>query len=461
MSFNFQGFIFNQFVLLFLTIGLGNLFGKLKIKSFSFGLTGSLFVGLVIGAFLTLYASGVEGSDRALEIIQSQIVNGNITSMALMIFITATGLMASKSVGYAIKNFGKQFLVLAVLIPFVGFATTVIGGKISGLNVDQVNGSYVGALTSSAGLGSALDSAGQSSARMTEGYEQLPDAGKEHVLNIINTVNQRNADLTGSNYEEKTLSNSPTITDEEASLYTNERDANIGIGYSISYPFGVLAVIIGVNLIPVLAGINVEKEKELYFAQKKSLSKNTEDNEEAPVFFDFAAFSLTAFLGYLLGQITINLGPLGEFSLGNVGGGVIVGLILGSLGKVGPLNFTMNSKFLNSFRNYFLSLFLAGTGLNYGYVVYDALTGSGIQIVIVAFTIAAVSIVAGFIVGRYLFKMNWVMLSGAITGGMTSAPGMGAAIEAVGHEDASIGYAATQPIATLCMVFFSLLLYYI
>lgn len=37
------------------------------------------------------------------------------------------------------------------------------------------------------------------------------------------------------------------------------------------------------------------------------------------------------------------MGPLGTFSLGSIGGAIIVALILGSIGKIGPINFRMDS----------------------------------------------------------------------------------------------------------------------
>jgi Predicted permease len=59
MDFNVVACAFNPLVLLFLTMTLGNLFGELKIGKFKFGITGTLYVGLVIGYFLTQYAAGV------------------------------------------------------------------------------------------------------------------------------------------------------------------------------------------------------------------------------------------------------------------------------------------------------------------------------------------------------------------------------------------------------------------
>ncbi|MHB9334504.1 aspartate-alanine antiporter-like transporter, partial [Fusobacterium polymorphum] len=45
------------------------------------------------------------------------------------------------------------------------------------------------------------------------------------------------------------------------------------------------------------------------------------------------------------------------------------------------------------------------------------------------------------------------------TGGMTSAPGLGAAIDALDCDEPAISYGATQPLATLCMVIFSIIIH--
>ena len=207
---------------------------------------------------------------------------------------------------------------------------------------------------------------------------------------------------------------------------------------------------------------DVEKEKEKYFAQKKIDLSNVKDSEKntiPEVKMDFVGFSIAAFLGYFLGSIKIAMGPLGTFSLGSIGGAIIVALILGSIGKIGPINFRMDSVVLGKMRTYFLSIFLAGTGLNYGFRVVEAVTGDGIMIAVVSALVAILSVLFGFLLGHYVFHVNWTLLSGAITGGMTSAPGLGAAIDALDSDEPAISYGATQPLATLCMVIFSIIIH--
>jgi len=81
------------------------------------------------------------------------------------------------------------------------------------------------------------------------------------------------------------------------------------------------------------------------------------------------------------------------------------------------------------------------------------------MIAVVSALVAILSVLFGFLLGHYVFHINWTLLSGAITGGMTSAPGLGAAIDALDCDEPAVSYGATQPLATLCMVIFSIIIH--
>ena len=49
IKFDIVGIALNPFVLMFVTVALGLLFGKIKFGKFSFGTSGAMFVGLAIG----------------------------------------------------------------------------------------------------------------------------------------------------------------------------------------------------------------------------------------------------------------------------------------------------------------------------------------------------------------------------------------------------------------------------
>ena len=56
MSAMINSVLTNQFFLMFLAIATGLLIGKIKIGSFSLGVSGGIFTGIVIGYFVTKWA---------------------------------------------------------------------------------------------------------------------------------------------------------------------------------------------------------------------------------------------------------------------------------------------------------------------------------------------------------------------------------------------------------------------
>ena len=207
-------------------------------------------------------------------------------------------------------------------------------------------------------------------------------------------------------------------------------------------------------------GINIDKEKAKYYEEMGNEKEEKTDSNIKEVSLDIVAFFFAAIVGYFIGSVEIYLGPqLKYFSLGSTGGVLIAALVFGHIGKIGPLHFRMNSKILGAIREVSLCLFLAIVGLRYGYETVISLTGTGAYLALVSFVCGTVALLIGFAVGRYVFKLNWIILSGALCGGMTSTPGLGAAIDAAKSDDVAAGYGATYPFALIGMVLFTILLH--
>lgn len=66
--------------------------------------------------------------------------------------------------------------------------------------------------------------------------------------------------------------------------------------------------------------------------------------------------------------------------------------------------------------------------------------------------------VIGFVLARVLWDLDWISTVGVITGGMTSTPGLGAAINSTGTEEVAAPYGATYPVALFAKVVFAKLL---
>ena len=190
MQFDVVGFIFNSLVLLFFTMTLGNLFGDIKFRKFNFGITGTLFIGLFVGYFLTKYAVTIpEGSkhiSKAQNILKGNIIDNSIMNLSLLIFIVGTGLLAAKDMKYAITKFGKQFVIIAIFIPFVGAVFSYgFSQVLNNMSPYQITGTYTGALTSSAGLAAATESSEAESRQSATNFQDLNESGTHSVHSVI------------------------------------------------------------------------------------------------------------------------------------------------------------------------------------------------------------------------------------------------------------------------------------
>ena len=275
-------------------------------------------------------------------------------------------------------------------------------------------------------------------------YDNLPEVRKIKILQIFNSDNDINV----------------KITDNQKNSFVNSAAAGVGTGYAVAYPFGMLMVILAITIIPKIFRINIAKEKEQYFAELDQMRKGVAKNELKPVPFDLKSYILICFVGYLTGMVEIYLGSaIGYFNLGSIGGVLIVSIVFGYIGKIGPFVFRMDSKILGIIRDISLSCYVGMIGLSYGYQVIRALFGAGLYIVLYSIAISTSCILIGFILGRYVLRINWVVLSGAICGGMTSTPGLGIAVDFIGSDEPAAGYAASYPSAIAGMVIFTVIMY--
>lgn len=185
MQFNLTAWIMNPFVLMMITVFLGMLFGRIKFGKFTFGVSGCLFVGLIIGWWVYRLASTLpktaSGYKEALQVIKSGVINKGFFTLFLILFIAAVGLLAAKDIGVIIKKYGSKFIILGFLLTFVGAITTYgMALILPGISSYEVTGVYTGALTSSPGLAAALESAREHSSQLVENYDSLSERKKRN-----------------------------------------------------------------------------------------------------------------------------------------------------------------------------------------------------------------------------------------------------------------------------------------
>ena len=220
-------------------------------------------------------------------------------------------------------------------------------------------------------------------------------------------------------------------------------------GYGIGYLYGVLGVVLFVQIMPKLLKVNIEEERASFVAANTIQVKSDDKKRFKVDEFGFFSFFFTVALGMAIGAIKIPISETSYFSFGSSGGTLIAGLIVGHFGRIGKIDMKITKQTLNFFRELGLILFLVGAGIpggvrfvssfNWIYIVYGII-------------MATVPMIVGFVLGKYVFKLSIFNNLGSITGGMTSTPALGSLISVAGTDDVASAYAATYPIALVLIV---------
>lgn len=170
------------------------------------------------------------------------------------------------------------------------------------------------------------------------------------------------------------------------------------------------------------------------------------------------SLSFILLLGVGLGMIPIPLPGLGTITLGVAGGPLFAALIIAHFGKIGPIQARYFQPSNQVVRDIGLALFLAGAGTTAGQGLVEVVQREGLNLVIGGSIITLTPIVAGYVIGRWAFRLSVVHSLGALCGGMTSTPGLGALNQITDSEEASITYAAAYPFALIFVAVASQLL---
>ncbi|MGV6846340.1 MAG: aspartate:alanine exchanger family transporter [Lutibacter sp.] len=166
---------------------------------------------------------------------------------------------------------------------------------------------------------------------------------------------------------------------------------------------------------------------------------------------DFLPISFGIILGIFVGKISLNFGGF-SFGLGLTGGILLTALILGRVGKTGPIMWTMTGAANQILRQFGLLFFLAAVGTSAGKNLEATLANYGFELFIYGVLITLIPMILTVIVSKIFLKMNVLTLLGTLTGGMTSTPGLAAVDNMVDTEAPAVAYATVYPIAMVLLI---------
>jgi putative transport protein len=166
---------------------------------------------------------------------------------------------------------------------------------------------------------------------------------------------------------------------------------------------------------------------------------------------DILPIALGILIGVLLGKINIAFGSF-SFNLGLTGGVLIAALVLSRIGRTGPVLWTMTGAANQLLRQFGLILFLATIGTHAGASIVETFNKYGAELFLYGSLITLIPMLFAGLAGKYLLKMNVLSLLGAISGSMTSTPGLAAADSMTDTNAHSIAYATVYPVAMVLLI---------
>ena len=388
---------------------LGYLLGRITIKGISLGDAGVFIIALLFGAlFFKVNAFGdlVFAASSAPYDFEPGL--SLLESFGLVLFVTSVGYIAGpKFFGNFKRNF-KSYVLLGVIIILAG-----------GLSAAACIG--MGELV---GYGSSI--------KTQDGF----------VAMIVGL-------LSGS------LTSTPAFSAAKATVEAQYQGL-VSVGHGIAYIFGVIGVVLFVQLIPKMTKANMEEERAKLVVKAEEEKKPFTGKIFEIDHMGIAAFSLAAILGTFIGQIKIPLSSQGLsgtcFSLTTTGGCLLVSLLLGHFGRIGRVSIMPAQGTLKLFRELGLVLFLVGAGIPGG---AEFIANFDPMYFVYGMIMTLVPLIIGYLFAKYVLKLSLLNNLGSITGGMTSTPALGTLISTAGTEDVAAAYAATYPIALIAVVLVS------
>jgi putative transport protein len=158
---------------------------------------------------------------------------------------------------------------------------------------------------------------------------------------------------------------------------------------------------------------------------------------------DFAVLGFSIFLGVLLGAVlAIPVGHM-KISLGTSVGTLLTGVAVGWLRSVRPWFGRIPDAAIRFMKSMGLAAFVAMVGLKAGPVFIAAVREYGYVLFLGGIIVTLTPLITGLYLGRYLLKLNPVLLLGGLAGAQTMIAGVAAIQEKSRSSVATLGYSYT------------------
>lgn len=165
----------------------------------------------------------------------------------------------------------------------------------------------------------------------------------------------------------------------------------------------------------------------------------------------FVSIGVGMALGLLVGMVPLPLPGGGSFALGIAGGPLVTALVLGWVGRTGPIGWRMPVVANLVLRNLGLSIFIGVVALGAGAPFSQTVASNGVPILLggAAVVLTLVLVVLG---GGYLLRIPFDDLLGVCAGAAGNPAILVAAARLVPTDRPDVGYAISFPTATIVKI---------
>ena len=319
-------------------------------------------------------------------------ISPSIQTLGLLLFIASVGLSAGPTFFRQLRTNGRAYILLCITVAAVGAVTCGAIILLAHVDTPLAVGMMAGAFTTSPGLAAA-----------------------------------------------------------RGALAGGAAGASVSAGYGIIYPVGVVCKVLFIQILPRLLHADMAYERTLIGpppAAEAPAGRKSFRIEK----WGFFAFSLTVVLGALLGAVSVPLPGGGAFSLGTAGGPLIVGLLVGHIGRAGPVDLRPTPSLFGPLKEIGLILFFSSPGAEGGQRLAEILAEYGPSLILYGALLAIIPMTAGYFVSRKLLRLPLLNGLGSLTASMTSTPALAMLVELSGTHDVAAPYATTYPIALITLV---------
>jgi len=329
-------------------------------------------------------------------------IPAGVGTLGLVLFVYCVGIGAGDRFFASLVREGAALAKLAMLIVVLGAAMTWAGATLLDIPAGLATGIFAGALTSTPALAAA-----------TEGMAARGGA-----------------------------------------------DA-VGIGYGIAYPFGVIGVVLFVQVLPRILKTDLDPIADSLDTRPDDRLENVMGAGHCGSAIDatcLLSLSVGLTLGIVLGMLPFGLPGGTPIKLGLAGGPLLVALVLGHFGKIGPIVGFIPRPTRMLLQELGLVFFLASAGVRGGGALVATLQEHGIMLFGLGVCVSVLPLIVAWPIATKCFKMNPLQALGGICGGMTSTPALGALTTKTDSQTPVTSYLSAYPVALIFMIVISKIL---